>query len=211
MRSLERADLPALSAHLAASAHFQRLLEFETMRLKLLLRHLAGHGHRRFKNHRHFRERQRQHEFVPGFKTQCMAVKDAHWHDGAARELPQLDDARLQLILRATRTIGRDAHIATFFDLIRHHDQRTQALHRLRARSARRFKAKRSADIGDDLAIATRAAQDGPWDMGKPLIMDVRDDKHAIVPKGPDPARACGIKSPSMIHHFKSQRGADAA
>ncbi len=180
------------------------------MLLILLLRHAAGHDHGRVEGDPHFGKRQGQLKAIPGLEADGAAVVNVHRQDAAAGELRQLDDAGLELVTRPARAIRGDADVVAFFDLTCQGDEGAHALLGLGAGAALCLDAKGFANVRNDLAIATGAGQNRSWDMGEPVIVQPRDEEHAVVPKGPDHASARGIKGPAPVFNLKGQRRPNA-
>ena len=145
---------------------------------------------------------QRQEELIPGFELNEVAVVQMHGDDRHAGELPEFHNTRLHAMQRTTRTIRRDADLVAFVGFFGQRDESTHAFFGLGTRSAFRFDTEALADVGNDLAIAAWTGQNGAGDIRKPLVMQPGDEKHAVVPEGPDPAFAPGIEHARIIADF---------
>lgn len=95
--------------------------------------------------------------------------------------------------------------------MFRQEDQGGHAFLGLGTGATRGHQTELSADIGDDLAIATGTGEDGADPVGEPVLEQPGEKEHLVVPESPDDFFAVGVKRPSPVFDMNGQGGADAA
>lgn len=171
----------------------------------------AGDEDGGIEDHRDGGEGEGEFEAVPGFEFEGAAVVDADGDDGPAGELAEFDDAGLEGEGGAAGAVRGDADFVAFADFASEGDEGAHALLGFGAGAAFGFDAEFGADIGDDLAVATWAGEDGAGDMGEPGVVQPGDEEHFVVPEGPDHALAAGVEDAGVVGDVEAQGRGDAA
>lgn len=165
----------------------------------------AGNEDGGIEDHDDGSEREGEFEAVPGFEFEGAAVADANGHDGAASELAEFDNARLEAEGGASGAVGCNADFVTFANFASEGDEGAHALLGFGTGAALGFDAEFGADIGDDLAVAAGTGKDGAGNMGEPGIVQPGDEEHFVVPEGPDHAFSAGVENAGVIGDLEVQ------